>query len=157
MSDLDMKELIFSAVDMLWFVFAISTIIFCLAQGRKINIAINEDVTKNATVTAKMDTSIYNGYTDDGDMKYDGQLSGAEVIEEILNGQNTYTYYVIQMSGNKINLSSQRKNDMPLIDYAKDWDQTALSGLFNVNATYIREYKTDTNGNIEAVLYKYKE
>ena len=154
MSDLDMKELIFSAVDMLWFVFAI---IFCLAQGSKINNAINEDVTKSATVSSKMDTSIYNGYIDNGEMKYDGQLSGAEAVGEILNGQNKYTYYVIQMSGNEINLSSQRKNDMPLIDYAKDWDQTALSSLFDGQATYIREYKTDANGNIESVLYKYKE
>ena len=104
-----------------------------------------------------MDTSIYNGYIDNGEMKYDGQLSGAEAVGEILNGQNKYTYYVIQMSGNEINLSSQRKNDMPLIDYAKDWDQTALSSLFDGQATYIREYKTDANGNIESVLYKYKE
>lgn len=158
----NVTEVIYSAIDALIFVAAITIIVFMYSNGVLAIGNAQSAVSVNETTSQTLVNASYEGYVKDGNATYDGAVTGKQVFTDILNMSDNniiivngstsvnmatkyITYNMDGLSGTKL-----------LIDYVRNDNSTKLLDYIDKNATYIRQYDTDQNGNVTSVTYKKK-
>lgn len=148
------KSLFYIALDIAIVLGGLSFFLLMINRGHNIaNVSHNANINKKEIVTT-YNVEEYNGFNNEGTIIYDGELSGASVLNDILAQDDDTTIYIIERGGNRINLSNENYNGVALIEYAKTTDTRKLSDKLEIEQNYLRMYEKDLNGKTESVTYK---
>lgn len=155
-------EAVYSAVDALLFVAILTIIIFLNSRGITVNKQVQDAISNNETTSQALANTSYEGYTKGGEATYDGVLMGKQVFTDILssstnnikivNGATTTNFATKNIS---YSVGGVTKTKL-LIEYVRKDNSSKLLDYVDQNATYIRQFTTDTSGNITYITYKKK-
>lgn len=124
-------------------------------NGNKTGKAVENELNQNSAI--KMDM-MENGESermdDDGNMQYDGIVSAAEVMDEILSSGYGVTFYL-----NGVKLNTLTYQGIALMSYIKEYDGMALySSTLPVRLEkgkdYERVYKQNEGGKVTEIKYR---
>lgn len=96
---------------------------------------------------------MYNGYVQNGEVVYDGEITGKQVYTDILNGSMTD---IVVRNGRLYDLKTELYDNKNLLATAREDNPTVLmsQNVVNVDATYLRKYIRDTDGNVVQLIYE---
>lgn len=124
-------------------------------NGNKTGKAVENELNQNSAIKMDMMENGESGRTDDdGNMQYDGIVSAAEVMDEILSSGNGVTFYL-----NGVKLNTLTYQGIALMSYLKEYDSMALySSTFPVRLEkgkdYERVYKQNEGGKVIEIKYR---
>ena len=91
-------------------------------NGNKTGKAVENELNQNSAIKMDMMENDESGRMDDeGNMQYDGIVSAAEVMDEILSSENGVTFYL-----NGVKLNTLTYQGIALMSYIKEYDGMAL-------------------------------
>ena len=98
--------LIYLIFDVLLFLFSVTAIVAIAKNGVvSNNIVMNEVLEKNNIRQTLLEES-YDGYLDNGKLKYDGVISGSQLVADLQEINGDVPVILIPYGGNQINLLS---------------------------------------------------
>lgn len=124
-------------------------------NGNKTGKAVENELNQNSAIKMDMMENGESGETDDdGNMQYDGIVSAAEVMDEILSSENGVTFYL-----NGVKLNTLTYQGIALMSYIKEYDGMALySSTLPVRLEkgkdYERVYKQNEGGKVTEIKYR---
>ena len=124
-------------------------------NGNKTGKAVENELNQNSAIKMDMMENGESGETDDdGNMQYDGIVSAAEVMDEILSSGNGVTFYL-----NGVKLNTLTYQGIALMSYIKEYDGMALySSTLPVRLEkgkdYERVYKQNEGGKVTEIKYR---
>lgn len=124
-------------------------------NGNKTGKAVENELNQNSAIKMDMMENGESGRTDDdGNMQYDGIVSAAEVMDEILSSGNGVTFYL-----NGVKLNTLTYQGIALMSYLKEYDGMALySSTLPVRLEkrkdYERVYKQNEGGKVIEIKYR---
>lgn len=124
-------------------------------NGNKTGKAVENELNQNSAIKMDMMENGESGRTDDdGNMQYDGTVSAAEVMDEILSFGNGVTFYL-----NGVKLNTLTYHGIALMSYLKEYDGMALySSTLPVRLEkgkdYERVYKQNEGGKVIEIKYR---
>lgn len=124
-------------------------------NGNKTGKAVENELNQNSAIKMDMMENGESGRTDDdGNMQYDGIVSAAEVMDEILSSGNGVTFYL-----NGVKLNTLTYQGIALMSYLKEYDSMALySSTLPVRLEkgkdYERVYKQNEGGKVIEIKYR---
>lgn len=124
-------------------------------NGNKTGKAVENELNQNSAIKMDMMENGESGRTDDdGNMQYDGTVSAAEVMDEILSSGNGVTFYL-----NGVKLNTLTYHGIALMSYLKEYDGMALySSTLPVRLEkgkdYERVYKQNEGGKVIEIKYR---
>lgn len=124
-------------------------------NGNKIGKALENELNQNSAIKMDMMENGESGrMDDDGNMQYDGIVSAAEVMDEILSSGNGVTFYL-----NGVKLNTLTYQGIALMSYLKEYDGMALySSTLPVRIEkgkdYERVYKQNEGGKVIEIKYR---
>lgn len=124
-------------------------------NGNKTGKAVENELNQNSAIKMDMMENGESGETDDdGNMQYDGIVSAAEVMDEILSSENGVTFYL-----NGVKLNTLTYQGIALMSYIKEYDGMALySSTLPVRLEkgkdYERVYKQNEGGKVIEIKYR---
>lgn len=124
-------------------------------NGNKTGKAVENELNQNSAIKMDMMENGESGRTDDdGNMQYDGTVSAAEVMDEILSSGNGVTFYL-----NGVKLNTLTYQGIALMSYLKEYDGMALySSTLPVRLEkgkdYERVYKQNEGGKVIEIKYR---
>lgn len=124
-------------------------------NGNKTGKAMENELNQNSAIKMDMMENGESGRTDDdGNMQYDGIVSAAEVMDEILSSGNGVTFYL-----NGVKLNTLTYQGIALMSYLKEYDGMALySSTLPVRLEkgkdYERVYKQNEGGKVTEIKYR---
>lgn len=124
-------------------------------NGNKTGKAVENELNQNSAIKMDMMENGESGRTDDdGNMQYDGIVSAAEVMDEILSSGNGVTFYL-----NGVKLNTLTYQGIALMSYLKEYDSMALyiSTLpvrLEKGKDYERVYKQNEGGKVIEIKYR---
>lgn len=101
----------------------------------------------NTTISVSDDIE-YTGYTQSGTEYFDGEYTGAEVLENIMNTDVAAQIYV-----DSWNISSMTYAGMDFLTYCREVSKSPIDSMIAGTSTYLKKYTFDTDGNITSVRY----
>lgn len=111
---------------------------------------------QNSTIKLDRMESSVRGVTDaDGNIQYDGEITAAEVIDEIMESDDQCMFFL-----DGVLLNAKIYNEIPLLEYMKDYDAMILYDSSKVaqalqdDKKYSRVYTQDGSGNITQIQYR---
>ena len=111
---------------------------------------------QNSTIKLDRMESSVRGVTDaDGNIQYDGEISAAEVIDEIMESDDQCMFFL-----NGVLLNAKSYNGIPLLEYMRNYDAMILYDSSKVaqalqdGKKYSRVYTQDSVGNITQIQYR---
>lgn len=124
-------------------------------NGNKTGKAVENELNQNSAIKMDMMENGESGrMDDDGNMQYDGIVSAAEVMDEILSSGNGVTFYL-----NGVKLNTFTYQGIALMSYLKEYDGMALySSTLPVRIEkgkdYERVYKQNEGGKVIEIKYR---
>ena len=124
-------------------------------NGNKTGKAVENELNQNSAIKMDMMENGESGrMDDDGNMQYDGIVSAAEVMDEILSSGNGVTFYL-----NGVKLNTLTYQGIALMSYLKEYDSMALySSTLPVRLEkgkdYERVYKQNEGGKVIEIKYR---
>lgn len=124
-------------------------------NGNKTGKAVENELNQNSAIKMDMMENDESGRMDDeGNMQYDGIVSAAEVMDEILSSENGVTFYL-----NGVKLNTLTYQGIALMSYIKEYDGMALySSTLPVRLEkgkdYERVYKQNEGGKVKEIKYR---
>lgn len=124
-------------------------------NGNKTGKAVENELNQNSAIKMDMMENGESGrMDDDGNMQYDGIVSAAEVMDEILSSGNGVTFYL-----NGVKLNTLTYQGIALMSYLKEYDGMALySSTLPVRLEkekdYERVYKQNEGGKVIEIKYR---
>lgn len=124
-------------------------------NGNKTGKAVENELNQNSAIKMDMMENDESGRMDDeGNMQYDGIVSAAEVMDEILSSENGVTFYL-----NGVKLNTLTYQGIALMSYIKEYDGMALySSTLPVRLEkgkdYERVYKQNEGGKVIEIKYR---
>lgn len=124
-------------------------------NGNKTGKAVENELNQNSAIKMDMMENDESGRMDDeGNMQYDGIVSAAEVMDEILSSENGVTFYL-----NGVKLNTLTYQGIALMSYIKEYDGMALySSTLPVKLEkgkdYERVYKQNEGGKVTEIKYR---
>ena len=124
-------------------------------NGNKTGKAVENELNQNSAIKMDMMENDESGRMDDeGNMQYDGIVSAAEVMDEILSSENVVTFYL-----NGVKLNTLTYQGIALMSYLKEYDGMALySSTLPVRLEkgkdYERVYKQNEGGKVTEIKYR---
>lgn len=124
-------------------------------NGNKTGKAVENELNQNSAIKMDMMENGESGrMDDDGNMQYDGIVSAAEVMDEILSSGNGVTFYL-----NGVKLNTLTYQGIALMSYLKEYDGMALySSTLPVRIEkgkdYERVYKQNEGGKVIEIKYR---
>lgn len=124
-------------------------------NGNKTGKAVENELNQNSAIKMDMMENDESGRIDDeGNMQYDGIVSAAEVMDEILSSENGVTFYL-----NGVKLNTLTYQGIALMSYIKEYDGMALySSTLPVRLEkgkdYERVYKQNEGGKVTEIKYR---
>lgn len=124
-------------------------------NGNKTGKAVENELNKNSAIKMDMMENGESGrMDDDGNMQYDGIVSAAEVMDEILSSGYGVTFYL-----NGVKLNTLTYQGIALMSYIKEYDGMALySSTLPVRLEkgkdYERVYKQNEGGKVIEIKYR---
>lgn len=124
-------------------------------NGNKTGKAVENELNQNSAIKMDMMENDESGRMDDeGNMQYDGIVSAAEVMDEILSSENDVTFYL-----NGVKLNTLTYQGIALMSYIKEYDGMALySSTLPVRLEkgkdYERVYKQNEGGKVTEIKYR---
>ena len=124
-------------------------------NGNKTGKAVENELNQNSAIKMDMMENDESGRMDDeGNMQYDGIVSAAEVMDEILSSENGVTFYL-----NGVKLNTLTYKGIALMSYIKEYDGMALySSTLPVRLEkgkdYERVYKQNEGGKVTEIKYR---
>lgn len=124
-------------------------------NGNKTGKAVENELNQNSAIKMDMMENDESGRMDDeGNMQYDGIVSAAEVMDEILSSENGVTFYL-----NGVKLNTLTYQGIALMSYLKEYDGMALySSTLPVRLEkekdYERVYKQNEGGKVIEIKYR---
>ena len=124
-------------------------------NGNKTGKAVENELNQNSAIKMDMMENDESGRMDDeGNMQYDGIVSAAEVMDEILSSENGVTFYL-----NGVKLNTLTYQGIALMSYIKEYDGMALySSTLPVRLEkgkdYERVYKQNEGGKVTEIKYR---
>lgn len=124
-------------------------------NGNKTGKAVENELNQNSAIKMDMMENGESGrMDDDGNMQYDGIVSAAEVMDEILSSGYGVTFYL-----NGVKLNTLTYQGIALMSYLKEYDGMALySSTLPVRIEkgkdYERVYKQNEGGKVIEIKYR---
>lgn len=124
-------------------------------NGNKTGKAVENELNQNSAIKMDMMENGESGrMDDDGNMQYDGIVSAAEVMDEILSSGYGVTFYL-----NGVKLNTLTYQGIALMSYLKEYDGMALySSTLPVRLEkrkdYERVYKQNEGGKVIEIKYR---
>lgn len=124
-------------------------------NGNKTGKAVENELNQNSAIKMDMMENGESGrMDDDGNMQYDGIVSAAEVMDEILSSGYGVTFYL-----NGVKLNTLTYQGIALMSYIKGYDGMALySSTLPVRLEkgkdYERVYKQNEGGKVIEIKYR---
>lgn len=147
--------LIYLIFDVLLFLFSVTAIVAIAKNGVvSNNIVMNEVLEKNNIRQTLLEES-YDGYLDNGKLKYDGVISGSQLVADLQEINGDVPVILIPYGGNQINLSALTIDGKYFMDYIKEVDASiATRNYIDVDSKYIRNYNFAPDGTIKEIIFK---
>ncbi len=147
-----LTEAFFIGTDALFFLFGLMVFMNNFSSAKQLNNRVSDDVLQNTTVKVSIADADAVGYDINGVRRYDGMLLGEQVYTDILSGTEDAVY--LDVYGNMEDLTQDAVPGMSGLDYYRNVNPAALQDLIDFDASYIREYHTDTQGHAASVVYR---
>ncbi len=150
--------LIFQMVaDAIMFLMAVIFLVTFLAQGGLgSNQKVREEISLNETIKhVQQDIPAYDGYFRNGEVQYDGIISGKQVFSDITNGTDKN---IIVQAGVTTRLDNEYVHDsygnnVSILTYSRESDASILWNYVRADYNYMREYYFDGGGNRTYTVY----
>lgn len=150
---LELNEMLLSVT---LFALTITITVTCLRQDIKQVYGIAEDSRDNTTIVQNYSSDMlyetYEGVSKDLGEYYEGELLGANLIEEVKLLDKDVKVTV----GNQL-LNSLTYNSKDYLTYVRDYNDKPLRNIIIDQRIYLRTYTYDNDGNIAAVRYTLKQ
>lgn len=151
--------LFYILLDTVMFVFSVMALIGLVTSGTDVTYKVQSVSLNNETISKTRVEAEFDGYSRNGKTVYDGVLSGKQVYTDILNGADRVI--IIGNGNTTTNLdvvivtytAGSTTKTARLIDYVRNNNPSKLTEYVDMNASYIRQYTTDTTGNIVSTVY----
>lgn len=147
-------DFLYFALDIVIFILSVTLILGLAFSQYKYFSNVQDASYANTAVTKTMpENTSYNGYVVNGEIVYDGEITGKQVYTDILNSTQTN---ISVKNRTMHNLLTELYDGKNLLQYARSDDPTILvsQNVINVDATYLRKYIRDTNGNVVQIIYE---
>lgn len=149
-----MTDFLYFAFDIVLFVLSIVLVTtLMLSQYEYISDVQDASYANSAVSKTMPENTMYNGYVQNGEVVYDGEITGKQVYTDILNGSMTD---IVVRNGRLYDLKTELYDNKNLLATAREDNPTVLmsQNVVNVDATYLRKYIRDTGGNVVQLIYE---
>ena len=149
-----MTDFLYFAFDIVLFVLSIVLVTtLMLSQYEYISDVQDASYANSAVSKTMPENTMYNGYVQNGEVVYDGEITGKQVYTDILNGSMTD---IVVRNGRLYDLKTELYDNKNLLATAREDNPTVLmsQNVVNVDATYLRKYIRDTDGNVVQLIYE---
>ena len=149
-----MTDFLYFAFDIVLFVLSIVLVTtLMLSQYEYISDVQDASYANSAVSKTMPENTMYNGYVQNGEVVYDGEITGKQVYTDILNGSMTD---IVVRNGRLYDLKTELYDNKNLLATAREDNPTVLmsQNVVNVDATYLRKYIRDTDGNVDQLIYE---
>ena len=149
-----MTDFLYFAFDIVLFVLSIVLVTtLMLSQYEYISDVQDASYANSAVSKTMPENTMYNGYVQNGEVVYDGEITGKQVYTDIMNGSMTD---IVVRNGRLYDLKTELYDNKNLLATAREDNPTVLmsQNVVNVDATYLRKYIRDTDGNVVQLIYE---
>lgn len=149
-----MTDFLYFAFDIVLFVLSVVLVTtLMLSQYEYISDVQDASYANSAVSKTMPENTMYNGYVQNGEVVYDGEITGKQVYTDILNSSMTD---IVVRNGRLYDLKTELYDNKNLLATAREDNPTVLmsQNVVNVDATYLRKYIRDTDGNVVQLIYK---
>ena len=149
-----MTDFLYFAFDIVLFVLSIVLVTtLMLSQYEYISDVQDASYANSAVSKTMPENTMYNGYVQKGEGVYNGEITGKQVYTDILNGSMTD---IVVRNGRLYDLKTELYDNKNLLATAREDNPTVLmsQNVVNVDATYLRKYIRDTDGNVVQLIYE---
>ena len=149
-----MTDFLYFAFDIVLFVLSVVLVTtLMLSQYEYISDVQDASYANSAVSKTMPENTMYNGYVQNGEVVYDGEITGKQVYTDILNSSMTD---IVVRNGRLYDLKTELYDNKNLLTTAREDNPTVLmsQNVVNVDATYLRKYIRDTDGNVVQSIYE---
>lgn len=149
-----MTAFLYFAFDIVLFVLSVVLVTtLMLSQYEYISDVQDASYANSAVSKTMPENTMYNGYVQNGEVVYDGEITGKQVYTDILNSSMTD---IVVRNGRLYDLKTELYDNKNLLATAREDNPTVLmsQNVVNVDATYLRKYIRDTDGNVVQLIYE---
>lgn len=149
-----MTDFLYFAFDIVLFVLSVVLVTtLMLSQYEYISDVQDASYANSAVSKTMPENTMYNGYVQNGEVVYDGEITGKQVYTDILNSSMTD---IVVGNGRLYDLKTELYDNKNLLATAREDNPTVLmsQNVVNVDATYLRKYIRDTDGNVVQLIYE---
>lgn len=149
-----MIDFLYFAFDIVLFVLSVVLVTtLMLSQYEYISDVQDASYANSAVSKTMPENTMYNGYVQNGEVVYDGEITGKQVYTDILNSSMTD---IVVRNGRLYDLKTELYDNKNLLATAREDNPTVLmsQNVVNVDATYLRKYIRDTDGNVVQLIYE---
>lgn len=149
-----MTDFLYFAFDIVLFVLSVVLVTtLMLSQYEYISDVQDASYANSAVSKTMPENTMYNGYVQNGEVVYDGEITGKQVYTDILNSSMTDIFV---RNGRLYDLKTELYDNKNLLATAREDNPTVLmsQNVVNVDATYLRKYIRDTDGNVVQLIYE---
>lgn len=149
-----MTDFLYFAFDIVLFVLSVVLVTsLMLSQYEYISDVQDASYANSAVSKTMPENTMYNGYVQNGEVVYDGEITGKQVYTDILNSSMTD---IVVRNGRLYDLKTELYDNKNLLATAREDNPTVLmsQNVVNVDATYLRKYIRDTDGNVVQLIYE---
>ena len=149
-----MTDFLYFAFDIVLFVLSVVLVTTLMLNQYEYISDVQDASYANSAVSKTMpENTMYNGYVQNGEVVYDGEITGKQVYTDILNSSMTD---IVVRNGRLYDLKTELYDNKNLLATAREDNPTVLmsQNVVNVDATYLRKYIRDTDGNVVQLIYE---
>ena len=149
-----MTDFLYFAFDIVLFVLSVVLVTTLMLSQYEYIFDVQDASYANSAVSKTMpENTMYNGYVQNGEVVYDGEITGKQVYTDILNSSMTD---IVVRNGRLYDLKTELYDNKNLLATAREDNPTVLmsQNVVNVDATYLRKYIRDTDGNVVQLIYE---
>ena len=149
-----MTDFLYFAFDIVLFVLSVVLVTtLMLSQYEYISDVQDASYANSAVSKTMPENTMYNGYVQNGEVVYDGEITGKQVYTDILNSSMTD---IVVRNGRLYDLKTELYDNKNLLATAREDNPTVLmsQNVVKVDATYLRKYIRDTDGNVVQLIYE---
>lgn len=151
----NISGLVYLVFDVLLFLFAVTVIINLTKSGMDGNNQVIKEIEAKNNIDQTLIEEPYDGYLENGSLKYDGVISGCQLVADLQEMENDVPVILIPYGGNQINLSALTIDGKYFMEYIKEVDvSVATRNYIDINSEYVRHYDFAPDGTINAIIFK---
>lgn len=151
----NISGLVYLVFDVLLFLFAVTVIINLTKSGMDGNNQVIKEIEAKNNIDQTLIEEPYDGYLENGSLKYDGVISGCQLVADLQEMENDVPVILIPYGGNQINLSALTIDGKYFMEYIKEVDvSVATRNYVDIDSEYVRHYDLAPDGTINAIIFK---